>query len=126
MNQCVQDVRAFHEKFKQDSPISPKIPSDKHKILRIALLCEEFDEACQAIKDDDPVGLAKELCDLVYVTVGCAVTYGIDLGPVWDAVHQSNMAKVGGKTTAAGKVLKPKDWQAPDIHSILHDQGWSG
>lgn len=57
--------------------------------------------------------------DAKYVT---ARWYGIDLGPLWDEVHRTNMAKVGGKTRADGKILKPDGWQPPRIQELLDVQ----
>src|SRR2546429_6004229 len=34
--------------------------------------------------------------DLLYVVYGTAVSYGIDMNPVFREVHRSNMSKVGG------------------------------
>ncbi|NIQ95452.1 MAG: nucleoside triphosphate pyrophosphohydrolase family protein, partial [Desulfuromonadales bacterium] len=39
---------------------------------------------------------ADALADLIYVAIGAAITYGIDLRPVWEEVHRTNMAKMGG------------------------------
>jgi hypothetical protein len=50
------------------------------------------------------------------------VVYGIPLDRVFAAVHESNMAKlVQGKALRRedGKILKPSDWQPPDIRSAL-------
>ena len=62
------------------------------------------------------------LADLVYVTLGAAIRFGIDLQPFFEEVHKTNMAKEGGKTRADGKVLKPEGWQPPDIDRILLHQ----
>ena len=66
--------------------------------------------------------IAKEICDVIYVAVGIACMYGIDLEPVWAAVHESNMAKGPQSEPCDGKVPKPDGWQAPDIESILCNQ----
>jgi len=40
-------------------------------------------------------------------------------------VQAANCAKVGGATREDGKILKPKNWVAPDIEGELRKQGWS-
>src|ERR1035437_9740345 len=66
--------------------------------------------------------IAKELADLIVVTLGTAVAYGIDLNPVWDLVHKSNMAKTGGGNRNDGKILKPLNWEKPDIAKEINRQ----
>jgi predicted HAD superfamily Cof-like phosphohydrolase len=62
------------------------------------------------------------LCDLIFVCLGAAVTWGIDLEPFWQEVVRSNMAKVGGPVREDGKRLKPEGWTPPDIEGILEEQ----
>ena len=92
-------------------------------ILRMRLLEEEFNEYLESEIEDDLENIAKELADIIYIVCGTAVSYGIPLDRVFDAVHQSNMAKlVDGKPIRRedGKILKPEGWTAPDIKSILY------
>jgi predicted HAD superfamily Cof-like phosphohydrolase len=34
---------------------------------------------------------------------------------VWQLVHESNMAKVGGGKDSGGKVSKPEGWSPPNV-----------
>jgi len=121
-----KQVAEFHELT--DTPILPlpACPPDDRRGLRMVLLREEFDEVIEAMGEDDVAHVAKELSDLLYVTYGAALEWGIDLVAVMDAVHASNMAKVGpdGKVIRRedGKVVKPSGWQEPDIDAVLRDQ----
>lgn len=90
--------------------------------LRIKLIEEEFDEFTVACFTGDLVGMADALGDLLYVTLGACVSFGIDITPVFEEIHKSNMAKLGGPKRADGKQLKPEGWQPPDIESILAAQ----
>ena len=67
--------------------------------------------------------LAKELADLLYVTYGTAVSLGIDLEPVFAAVHRSNMSKLGpdGRPVRRddGKILKGPFYHPPDVAGVL-------
>jgi predicted HAD superfamily Cof-like phosphohydrolase len=125
-------VAEFHQAT--DTPIvaRPAVPPEDRRALRIKLLTEECDEAIEAMSEAragspaDVAHVAKELADVLVVTYGAALEWGIDLVAVMDAVHESNMAKVGpgGKVQrrADGKVLKPDGWQPPDIEAVLTEQ----
>ena len=90
--------------------------------LRLRLLQEEFDEVCAAEDDEN---LLKELADLAYVTFLYAATFGWDLDEAIRRVHASNMSKLGpdGKPVYRddGKVLKGKNYQAPDLSDLVCD-----
>lgn len=112
-------VADFHRAL--DIPIADT-PGLRRVELRCALLAEECKEAIEAAELGELAHAAKELCDILYVVYGAALEWGIDLGPFWDAVHESNMAKTGGPTRHDGKRLKPEGWQPPDVQSILMRQ----
>jgi predicted HAD superfamily Cof-like phosphohydrolase len=121
-----QDVADFHYKTHTPVGVYPKIPSEKIKELRKELIGEEAKEVLEAIENDDLVKIADGLVDLVYVIVGTAIAYGIDLTPVWAVVHRANMEKVReGIKSESGKVLKPDGWKSPEseIKQILISQG---
>lgn len=119
MNKFVKDVLKFNAKFGIEVGETPQV---RNTNLRVNLIEEEAGEAIEAIKWGHVDKAAKELCDLLYVTIGAAITFGIDLDPVWDAVHQSNMQKVGGSNREDGKIMKPEGWREPDVRSILMNQ----
>lgn len=112
----VEDVLEFHRKFGLTINETPSVPSHEDQELRDELIKEEFREWVRA-----PFGapMADALADLIYVAIGTAITYGIDLRPVWEEVHRTNMAKTGGGRRRDGKVLKPEGWQPPDISAAL-------
>jgi predicted HAD superfamily Cof-like phosphohydrolase len=117
------DVRTFHRKMGQmPETAGPHLNHDKAQ-LRIDLMREELDETIAAIKDDDMPGIADGLADLIYVALGTAITYGIDLRGVWREVHRTNMEKQPGLERDDGKVLKPTGWQPPNIVDVLVRQG---
>lgn len=115
-------VCEFHEKFGLSIEWKPTVPSEEIVNLRKKLVEEEFKELIQAIEEGNLAEIAKEACDLIYVVLGTMVSYGINLAPVFDAVHASNMLKVGGAKDASGKVLKPEGWKKPDIQAIIDSQ----
>ena len=70
--------------------------------------------------------LAKEMADLLYVVYGTAVSYGIDMEPVFREVHRSNLSKVGGYKRADGKWVKPPTYSPADIQPIIEAQADAG
>lgn len=118
-----QDIVDFHREVMQDDfPTKPYVPEPKYSNLRFALVKEEMEETLQAIFDDDLAEVADGICDSIVVLLGTAVTYGIDIRPVWDKVQEANMAKKSGPMREDGKRLKPQDWEHPDVESEIKRQ----
>lgn len=140
------DVTRFHVATGLPAPGVPTKPDEASRLLRGRLLYEEFMETIDALAleidsrgceccegfpeviaknwEPDQVALADGLADLIYVALGTAVAYGIDLSPVWREVQRSNMAKVDPETGTVrrredGKILKPESWEPPDIASVI-------
>lgn len=119
------DVAEFMRAMAQAVPAKPTIVDGPTHDLRLALIEEELDELREAMDAERMVGIADALVDLLYVTIGTACAYGLDLAPIWDAVQAANMAKVGGPVRDDGKRLKPPGWQPPDVERELRAQGWN-
>ena len=124
MRDLIEDVTAFHNAC--DVPVlhEPAVPPKDRVDLRVALIKEEARELIDAMHEGDLLETADGMADLIYVTVGAALEFGIPLDRVWAAVQTANMAKVDLSTGKVrkredGKVLKPEDWQAPDIAAAL-------
>lgn len=122
----LQMVKAFHEAFGVPTYDTPKVPEIDRRVLRVALMEEEWGELTEALSRGtygNLIDIADALADLVYVIYGTALEYGIPLDAVLEEVHRSNMAKLGpdGKPIlrADGKILKPEGWQPPNIEAIL-------
>jgi predicted HAD superfamily Cof-like phosphohydrolase len=118
-----EKVKEFMNVFGQECPSIPTIPSTDIRILRIKLLLEEVLELAEAssirildtfntpldtssIKTNkikfkeiqntpvSLVGIADAVADISYVNYGAANAYGIDIAPVEEEVHNSNMTKL--------------------------------
>lgn len=116
-------VRDFHTAFGIRVGDRPNFASQEERDLRVKLMKEEFNEYNKAEDNNDIVNLAVELADIIYIACGTAVTYGIPLDEVFNAIHQANMNKlVDGKVLrrADGKIQKPEGWQPADIAGILN------
>jgi predicted HAD superfamily Cof-like phosphohydrolase len=116
-------VDEFHRKFSIVAKATPTDLNEETKRLRVRLIEEEFDELKEAMAGGDLAAIAKELADLLYVVYGTAVSYGIDMDPVFREVHRSNMSKVGGYKREDGKWVKPATYSPARIEPILAEQG---
>lgn len=115
-------VKAFHSKFEILIQEAPADLNEETKKLRVRLIQEEFDELKEAMASGNLAAVAKEMADLLYVTYGTAVSYGIDMEPVFQEVHRSNLSKIGGYKRADGKWIKPPTYSPANIESIVEGQ----
>jgi predicted HAD superfamily Cof-like phosphohydrolase len=120
-----KDIQDFHKEVMGDNfPTKPYIPEEKLKNLRNSLIVEEINETLNAMDRNDLVEIADGIVDSIVVLLGTAITYGIDIRPVWDEVHRTNIAKKDGPIREDGKKMKPLGWKKPEIEKILISQGW--
>jgi predicted HAD superfamily Cof-like phosphohydrolase len=117
-----QMVEAFHKQFEILVKPRPTVVDEKTRRLRMRLIDEEFTELRESLEKEDLPGIAKELADLLYVVYGTAVSYGIDMAPVFREVHRSNMSKVGGYKREDGKWVKPATYSPADVQTVLLQQ----
>lgn len=125
MSKIADQVREFHETFGCD--IAPEgylgFGGDELRCLRFNLLVEEFQEYEDASDVQDIVEVADALADMVYVIYGTALSFGIDLDAVLDAVHASNMSKLTSEGEVLrredGKILKSEQFFRPRIAEVL-------
>ena len=123
-------VKAFTVAMGQ--PVGADINETNDRLLvelREDLLTEEWCEViAETRKTRDGTGinkaaLTKELADLLYVTYGFAVTFGLPIDEVFERVHLSNMSKLGddGKPLYRedGKVLKGPNYQKPQLDDLF-------
>ena len=149
MRRCDQDVAAY-----------PQLPTDEVRTLRIRLMVEELlgavdpvdiienaeqgssyyvellirnksDELIASMLKGDLVGVADGLADVLYVVIGTAVAYGIDIQEVFDEVHRSNLSKTVWdeerqrwyiEKDEFGKGIKPDTYSPADIAPIINNQ----
>src|SRR5437870_5861334 len=126
MNPMQAKVKEFHERYALNDPRQPSIPPPDVTALRLRLICEETREFEEAAKEGNLPAAIKELTDLLYVVLGAANAYGLDIEPFFDEVHRSNMTKTWPDGTVhkdiTGKVLKPSSYSPAAIDHILATQ----
>jgi predicted HAD superfamily Cof-like phosphohydrolase len=122
----IQQLEEFHKVYGLSHEIigSTATPG---QMVRGKLQVEEAEEIQTAIERCDLVEIADGVIDSIYIAIGTAVTYGFQdkLQALFDAVHQSNMSKLGpdGKPLYRedGKVIKGPNFKPPteEIKQIL-------
>lgn len=141
MDQLQKQVSEFHRAF--DCVIHEKPTVIDHEIarLRISLIEEELDELILALgfsrwasgtiyknpnQTLDLVEVADALGDLLYVIYGTAVSCGLDMEPINNEIHRSNMSKVfpdgSVQRREDGKVLKPDSYSPADVAKMVQRQ----
>ena len=117
------DVKKFMETFGQEVKTKAEFPSDKIVKLRYELIREELDEFEEAIKTKNFKEVADSLTDILYVTYGAGIAFGLDLDKCFREVQRSNMSKLGedGKPiyNESGKVMKGPKYFEPDLKKFI-------
>lgn len=157
-NSMQRDIEEFMRRCDQEIKTYPEIPDEEVKTLRIRLMVEELlgstkisgypdaktpeynpwglindksDELVQSILNDDLVGIADGLADVLYVVFGTAAAFGIDIQEVFDEVHRSNLSKTVWSEEqqryiyakdAGGKTIKPDTYSPADLEPIVQRQ----
>lgn len=120
-------VEEFHKKFGLPVLPRPIIPRPERIKLRIKLIREEFEEFIEAAEhaftDEDLALIGKELSDLLYVTYGAAIEFGLPLDDIVDETHRSNLSKLWPdgsiRKREDGKILKPPTYSQAEIMPII-------
>jgi predicted HAD superfamily Cof-like phosphohydrolase len=123
MTEEQQLVRIFHEVYLRDNRDTPTLLDDAMLAFRCRLLNEEAGEFEAAAQSRDLVEMTDALADMLYVILGTANVFGIDLEPVFREVHRSNMTKLP-PSGERQKPVKGPEWSPPDMRGELLKQGW--
>lgn len=123
MKKQIEQLIEFHKTYNCPIAKSPRlIIAPELRNIRAKLMAEELIEFNKEMDCGLHVAdLGKELCDLLYVVLGTAITYGFQdvLERCFDEVHRSNMSKLGadGKPILRedGKVLKGPNYSPANL-----------
>ena len=123
----MKKVREFHKKMELaiDQPFSKELLE-----FRMKLILEEVQELAESgIELESNLDLEerhvlmqdflKEMCDIVYVIKGTAVSFGMDFDKAYNLVHKSNMSKYPFTKCEHGKVLKGKNYKPPVLEECV-------
>ena len=121
-----EKVKEFMTQFNQKIEKYPSLVDHNTAMLRLNLIYEEYTELEDAVTEKDLIDIADALTDILYVTYGTGLAYGIDLDKCFEEVHRSNMSKLGPDGNPIyredGKVLKGINYTQPDLKSVLGKQ----
>jgi predicted HAD superfamily Cof-like phosphohydrolase len=84
-------------------------------------LREELEELVAAIETESVEDIADGVADLLYLTIGTALAYGIPIEAVFDEIHRSNMTKTL-PPDAHGRPVKGATFRPP-CFDWLRDAG---
>lgn len=131
MEKQIKQLIEWHTKFNVPFRVEPDPFDDSDENiailrLRARIMKEEVKEWEEEAIYNSPIDKrAKELADILYTVFGTIITEGLQdkIEQVFDAVHQSNMSKLGndGKPVmrADGKVMKGENYKEPDLSFLL-------
>ena len=118
-----EKVKEFMTTFGQEVKNKAEFPNEKIVELRKKLIDEEFNELKEAINENNLIEVADALTDILVVTYGAGVAFGIDLDKCFKEVHRSNMSKLSedGKPiyNEFGKVMKGPNYFKPNLKQFL-------
>ncbi len=127
MQKQIKQLIEWHTRFevpfkKEPEPYDDSDENMKNIRLRGRVMLEEVKEWQVEAEYNMPIDKrAKELADILYTVFGTVIAEGLQdqIERVFDAVHESNMSKLGadGKVIkrADGKVLKGPNYKEPDL-----------
>ena len=124
MNPIIASLLEFNNAFEIPKLENPEIGSKELIELRIKLLQEEVAEYAEAARGGDLVEVLDALADIAYILAGTVINHGMQhvFDDAFAEVHRSNMAKlVDGKVLRRedGKVMKPENWQPPNLSQFI-------
>jgi len=113
-----ESVRDFHKAFGCVANEKPTDLSAATRLLRARLVSEEAAEFVAACSTNDMIDIADSIADLLYVTYGAAVAFGLDAQELFKEVHRSNMTKTASRDSG-GKVMKGPGYKPPNLGKII-------
>lgn len=110
-------LQACNQSVAQNNPLQAD--------LYMKLVEEEYDELGDARAVDDAVEELDACCDLIWVTIGYALSRGWDISGAFNEVARSNMSKIDSATGKVlkredGKVMKPATFSEPKLLEFLN------
>lgn len=149
MTKLQEQVKNFMVQARQSVSDKPSIPPEEVRVLRVRLILEEaleFAEAsgvsiafkdgnvvfpitdnvdflCLADKPVDLIGVADATSDILVVTEGANVAYGLDSEPFTDAVMENNFQKLEDCWfDEHGKLRKGPSYKPVNLIPVLEKQ----
>lgn len=120
------NVFADQAKFMQSCDQSTGSWNEDQFNLYTRLIEEEVSELWAANAAGNKTECLDALIDILVVTVGALHSLGADGAGAWREVMRTNFAKIDPATgkvrkRSDGKVLKPENWQPPQLENFLNN-----
>lgn len=121
-------VQQFMTAFGQEIPKKAGFPDEKTIELRVKLIREEVKEWEEALVNKDFPNAMQELVDILVVSYGAALAFGVNLDPLFKEVHRANMSKLGPNGEVLrredGKILKSSSFVPANIERVMMENGY--
>lgn len=121
-----EKVKDFMNVFGQEVKTKAEFPDINTSALRLKLINEEYKEMVESMEQQDLIGVADALTDLLYVVYGAGLAFGINLDECFDEVHRSNMSKLDSNGNPIyredGKVMKGPNFFEPNLEKIIRNE----
>lgn len=133
LSEIIEAVESFHNAFGVKNNSSPTLEDPETALLRYKLMREENEEYLEACQNNDLVGVADALGDMLYILAGTMLKHGMQdkISEVFFEIQRSNMSKLDTNGNPiindgiidpqkpVGKVLKGENYTPPNIADIL-------
>lgn len=98
--------------------------NEKQLDMYHTLIKEETKELQEAFDTNDRTEILDALIDILVVTAGAINSMGANGEAAWNEVMKTNFAKIDSETGKVkkredGKVLKPDNWQPPNLKQFV-------
>ena len=117
-------VNEFHQAVQDKTGVQTLghefVAGDSVASFRAGLIGEECDEVIDSLNNDTKAEVLKELCDLLYVVFGTAITFDLPIEEAFQAVHENNMLKIkNGVLGPTGKWIKDKNHPKCNLSKLI-------
>lgn len=116
-----KQVAEFMRKAGQEVMNKPTLWSPENVRRRYDIINEELLEYLTA---QDYVSVADAIGDMLYTVLGAACQHGIDIEPIFEEIHRSNMSKFidGYLDPQTGKYIKGPSYSPANLKPIIDKQ----
>ena len=115
-----KSVGVFRDKMKLPMSNNPHLLSPEETSYFARFIMEELSEYLRANEEQNLVGAADAIVDLVYVALGAAHAMGLPFEELFEVVHKANLKKEPANEFCRSirgnqyDVIKPIGWEAPE------------
>lgn len=115
-----KSVGVFRDKMKLPMSNNPHLLTPEETSYFARFIMEELSEYLRANEEQNLVGAADAIVDLVYVALGAAHAMGLPFEELFDVVHKANLKKEPANEFCRSirgnqyDVIKPVGWEAPE------------